>query len=570
MGNVIATFDYETDPFKFGRVPKPFTCGFYDGDTYTDFWGSDCTEQFIEFLTEWVMENKNEKMTVYAHNGGKFDFFYLLEHLDDDLFIINGRIAKASMFDGQIEFRDSLLILPMPLSAHDKDSISYDLFESELREKHKNEILKYQRKDCVSLHEWVSMFREKFGNGLTLAGAAFKQLKKTSYQVANTFDNFDSMFRNFYYGGRVQCFEVGDFTGDFQYVDINSAYPFAMLSQHWSGSKYIEQDTLPGGDNGSWYAEIDAVSKGALPIRGQDGKLYYPDDDTVRRYMATGWEINTGIKTKTLEIVKVIIVFRPLFTQDFAEYVKKFSAMKSEADRELRKAKESGDKVAIKYWSTQRMFAKLMLNSCYGKFGQDGRRFEKFCIHPFGEMPTDGLPWEPYSETDDFTIFSRPDPVDRFYNVATAASITGWVRAYLWEAICNSDRPLYCDTDSIICEKFNGEIGTELGQWDLEAKPTDVYIAQRKMYAMRLDDGATKTASKGVRLTFDQIKNGVLNGSQIITERDAPIFSLKKYQTTNVNNSVDFSHKFGARFLPRKTNFENIEKNACRNPEENA
>ena len=551
-----ASLDYETDPFKYGRTPKEFALGFYDGTSYWDFWGDDCTEQFINFLSNYIETDlyEDEQLIIYAHNGGKFDFFYLIEHLDPDLFMINGRIAKAALFGGRVEMRDSWLVLPLPLASNDKLEIDYKLFEKETRNHHKKEILHYLKRDCTSLHEWVTGFIDQFGLYMTLASAAFDQLKKTDYDIPTTFEEYDNLFRKFYYGGRVQCFEVGEFKGHFQYVDINSAYPTAMLDNHWYGGGYIEHTDFPKSKNGSWFAEIDAVSKGALPLKAADGKLYFPDDNEARRYLVTGWEINAGIETNTLDIKNIIATYRPKRKMNFSQYVNTFIKMKEDADLKMRECKKNGDEAGRLYWSARRTFAKLLLNSCYGKFGQDGRKFEKFCIVAHGEWPDD-VDWVPHGEHGDYTIYSRPDPSKRFYNVATAASITGWVRAFMWKSINQSQRPLYCDTDSIICEKFNGDLGLGLGEWDMEARATEVYIAQRKMYAMKVYKKQWpffdhKTASKGVRLTYDQIEEGVITGQSIVTERDAPAFSLQH----------------GARFFSRKTDFENIKKNSLRNP----
>lgn len=528
----VATIDAETDPFLYGREPNPFCWGFYDGDSYVDFWGDDSTEQLIDYLRDL------DGVTIYAHNGGKFDFFFLLPWLDPDLMIINGRIAKATMFEGAIELRDSWLILPMSLSTMQKDATDYTWFEREKREKYRREILNYLRSDCIYLHEWVTRFIDQFGNGLTLAGAAFKQLKKTGYDVTKSYNDYDEKFRAFYYGGRVQCFQVGAFTGHFKYYDINSAYPETMLSKHWHGTQYIELLRLPDPEKygGSWFAEIDAVSYGALPCRGDDGRLHFYNDDAVRRYFVTGHEINAGLDTGTLTIKNVIRAYRPLFTADFSEYVNRFYAMKNEAGADLEKTPENPDAKA------RYIFAKLMLNSAYGKFGQDGRKFEKFCICEFGEWP-DGEGWLPYADTETGQrLFVRPDPQDSFFNVATAASITGAVRAKLWRTICAAKNPLYCDTDSLICENADIELGRELGQWKVEAEPVEVYIAQRKMYAMKDANGATKTASKGVRLTFEQIKEGVLTKQNLTFYRDAPAYSLK----------------YGQRFFSREVAFKNI------------
>jgi hypothetical protein len=554
----IAVIDSETDPFLYGRTPKPFVWGFYDGETYIHFWGDDCTEQLIDYLKD------EEDLIIYAHNGGKFDFFYMLNYLDADISLINGRIAKATLFNKKIELRDSYLILPLPLSAHGKDDIDYNKMEAAIRETHKAEILRYLQTDCTSLFDWVKNFRDQFGGGLTLAGSAFKQLKKTEYPYQPTGLSFDETFRPYYSGGRVQCFEVGAFVDDLIYVDIHSAYPYAMTFNHWTGSQYRETLRIPDRENGSYYCKIDAVSKGALPFK-VDNDTYYPSDDIVRTYYCSGWEVLSGLKTNTLFIKKVHRVYLPTFTADFCAYVDKFFAMKANAD--IERAKHSEGSAGYRHWDAIRTFAKLMLNSCYGKFGQDGRKFEAFILCEYGDVPDPYLDrgelkrWKSYAEAEGFiSIFNRPDPVESFYNVATAASITGFVRAYLWENICKSDGVLYCDTDSIICRKFGGVISPALGDWGVEARLSEAYIAQKKMYALRVNPvtpiGAidkTKTASKGVRLTFDQIKNGVLSRENIHHTKDAPAFSLK----------------FGARFTQREINFKNLQENACTNPPDN-
>lgn len=546
----IAACDCETDPFKYGRVPHPFAWGFRDEDSYSQFWGADSTRDFIDYL-------KDEKdLIIYAHNGGKFDFFYLLPYLDPDIQIINGRIAKATLFDGAVELRDSYLIYPLSLKEDDKLDIDYEKMEAENRELNKPEILRYLRRDCDVLYDIVKNFRDEYGGGLTLAGAAFKQLKLTGYPTEPTFDNFDSMLRPFYMGGRVQCFETGAFYGERIYVDIHSAYPYAMTFNHWNGSGYRETLRVPDTENGSWFAKIIAVSRGALPYK-QDGKTFYPDDNKKREYYASGWEIIAGLETGTLDVKKVIRVYRPTFTANFQEYVSRFFALKDKADQERAKCPEGSPEWY--HWHRLRTFAKLMLNSCYGKFGQDGRGFEAFKLCEYGDIPDDLHDWKPYAEADGLiSIYNRPDPVDRFYNVATAASITGFVRAYLWKNICASDGVLYCDTDSIICKRFGGSISDKLGDWGVEANLTEAYIAQKKMYALLTNktgkDGQfiKKVASKGVKLSFDQIKNGVLTCENITHAKESPAFSLK----------------FGARFVEKEINFKNIAQNACTIPED--
>lgn len=534
----ISVIDVESDPFEFGLHVKPFAAGHWDGETYTQFWGDDCIEQLMKYLAT------EPEQIIYAHNGGKFDFFFMLDHIDENLKIINGRISQATILNGLHEIRDSYLILPIPLKAHGKKVISYRKMRKQFREKYKKEILEYLRYDCTSLYDLVSAFREKYGGGLTLAGAAFSQLKKTGYEVKNTFDNFDSKFREFYFGGRVECFKTGAFYGEYIYVDIHSAYSFAMISRHWHGSVYSTVKELPT-DDFSYFADIDAVSRGALPLK-ENGKLIFHNDEIVRRYKVTGWEVQAGLDTGTLDVKEIHAVYKPLFKSDFCAYVKKFFAEKDAAAKILEECAREGDKDSDKFWSAKiaYIFAKLMLNSCYGKFGQDGRKFEEYAITPFGGYP-EGEEWKEYSFTETgHTIFNKPSPSDRFFNVATAASITGFVRAHLWRSICTSVEPLYCDTDAIMCKVFRGEIGDKLGQWGVEARPIEVYIAQKKMYAIKMEDGSTKKACKGVRLKFNDIKNGVLNKQNVVFKKPSPAFSLK----------------YGARFFTREINFKDVGK----------
>jgi hypothetical protein len=471
---------------------------------------------------------------------------FLLPYLDPDLMLINGRISRATMLEGRVELRDSYSIIPIALREIEKDEIDYNYFNVCERDKHRPEILKYLQKDCVELFNLVDNFINRFGFNMTLAGTAFKEIKKTGYEIGRCSEQYDEFFRQFYFGGRVQCFEVGKFEGKFDFVDINSAYPFSMTHRHWYGNGYLEKLKLPDpSKNGSWFADIEAVSHGALPIRSD--KLYFPGDDTVRNYKASGWEINTALELGALKIKKVNRVYVPTLLNDFSVYIEKYY-------KEKATAKERG--LEIKQNRIDYIFAKLLQNSGYGKFAQDPRKFKEYKILPLGEWP-DGDEWEYVSDSEaGFTFFEKAAPGHVYFNVCTAASITAFVRAYLFKAIKQCKRPIYCDTDSLICEKFAGEIGNELGQWSREFTIEEGYVAGRKMYAVRGGD-KIKTASKGVRLSFDEIKTGVLTKTNKKYYKDAPTYSVRQYENSDL---------FGARYSDgRIVDFENIEKNTLQN-----
>jgi len=228
---LIATLDFETDPFKYGRDPEPFCAGLAVEDgSYYHFWGAYCNEQIADFVAD-------EKLRIYAHNGGKFDYFFMLKYLSMKMMLINGRISKARL--GKSVLVDSYLIFPMALRELNKDEIDYSIMEREERNKSENkkEILAYLRGDCEYLLKWVLKFNERFGVKLTVAAAAFGELEKTGYPCKKpSSEKYDDIFRSYYYGGRTQNFKSGVIEGAYEIWDINSAYPEAMKQKHPYGT----------------------------------------------------------------------------------------------------------------------------------------------------------------------------------------------------------------------------------------------------------------------------------------------------------------------------------------------
>ena len=582
----VVTIDAETDPFsdefrRIGRIPKPFCWGVFDGEKYHEIWatldefGDTDYLKMNKELVQYLFTTYGKGARVYAHNGGKFDYFYLLEHLTGKPRIINGRISEASLRrNPKIKFFDSYNIMPVPLSAIEKDEFNYEKMDFRVREKYKLEILKYLKNDCVYLWHAVTTFIENFGINLTVSGASIKQLKITGYEVPKTFEDHDNIFRKYYHGGRVECFEKGIFKTPLKFFDINSAYPWAMTLKHPHGKPVFIGDELPTNKNALYFATIKAVTKGCLVYKEKvDGiiKSFYPTDDEPRIYNTTSWEIQAGLRTGTLEILEVIECWAyPVTRQrDFKEFVYKFYELKAQAKEDKNK--------------TMELFYKLILNSCYGKFGIDGRKFEEIIIDDgeiefyrsveLAELENPQLEDEDtekyneriaeqvfyfYARTDDgIDLYSRPTPKLQFIDVAVASSITGCVRAYLFEHIHKCKRPIYCDTDSILCEEFTGAINKELGGWDYEGMSTDSYIVAKKMYACKLMDldenglQKLKVACKGVRLSYAEIKHGTDNATQCVRyENIAPSFSLS----------------MGVRYIHRELNFKNMLLDTSKNP----
>jgi hypothetical protein len=511
---VNAVIDFETDPFLYGRVPKPFVAGFYDGEIYREFWGDDCVLQLMQFL-----DDSPKAYRIYAHNGGKFDFFFLLDDLENPLKIINGRIVKAK--SGKHEFRDSYAIIPLPLSAYQKDEIDYRLFEREAREQNRAAISKYLRGDCEYLLRLVSAFWERFGDRLTIGTTAIKKLQEF-HPFDSQFESHDKTFRPFYFGGRVEAFETGILKGDWHVYDVNSMYPYVMAEyDHPTGNEYAmayngimdkKGNISTVGAYPMFFAEIECQQQGAFPVRMKDRPLNFNVPEGI--FQVTSHELKAAVKAGRVQNVKVLKVWAPEKVIRFKEYVSVYMAEKIAA-------KKAGDKVG-------EIFAKLLLNSAYGKFGQSPDNYKDFYIqHPGDDQPEE--PYELYStHPGGVILWQKESPSKRYFDVATAASVTGAARSVLLGALSSRGRIAYCDTDSVISDgPLRGlQIDSAtLGAWKLEATGDLLAIGGKKLYALRRGKDAIKSASKGVRLSDAQIFD-IARGKTVQWHNDAPTFSL--------------------------------------------
>lgn len=523
-----AVVDCETDPFLAGRVPVPFLWGFYDGSVYLTFTD---TDKLAEYLKEY-------DGVVYAHNGGKFDWHFLKDYFEADttVMLINGRLSKAKF--GNAELRDSWNILPVPLAAYQKDEIDYAIMEADERTKPENwqKIMDYLRGDCVYLYALIAAFRDRHGPVLTQASAALKSWKARTGQDApqSTVEYYDT-FRPYYYGGRVQCFASGVGREDFSVFDINSAYPYAMLSPHPASLTFFKARPNDleafANENPAACITLDCVSDGHLPWREAPGKkIYYPDDKQVRTYHVTGHEIITAFNHGLIDKIKNVRAYYWKDCRDFSDFILPLY-------NERLEAKAAGNKAAD-------ILAKLEMNSLYGKFGSDPRRYKAYKLfgpESLGELLAGAVSGEkrPYALSGEFGHLLLGEapltaPEERFYNVATALSVTGYVRAYLADAINRVEKVLYCDTDSLaIVGAHDLPIGKELGQWESEGDFIRWAIAGRKMYAFERPTPDPKTGevwkvrSKGVRLDWRELLT-VAEGGAVDYTFDAPTFGVRK------------------------------------------
>jgi len=542
--------DSETDPFAPDVIPKPFIWGLYNGVDYYEFTD---TDDFCDFVAA-------RSIVLYAHNGGKFDWHFLSHRFESGtpILVIAGRLSRFVI--GECEFRDSINIYAKPLDAFNKEKFDYDKMHESVRDQYMPEIKTYLKSDCENLYNLVNGFINEYGFNITTASAAMKfwrmKLPTGRNKVPRSDGFFYDCFKRFFFGGRVQCFEQGDITIDALSADINSAYPNAMMEKHPYGLFYCSYEHKPRKKMDKWgpmFFDVECIAHGCFCFRGKDGALYYPDDKIMRFYHVTGWELIAAIETDTVDALKILTHYEFEELKDFSDYINYFWEKRLEF-------KAAGDKHGSD-------FAKLMMNALYGKFATNPERYKENFLVPKEEFYKDFVNGE-LEETDswhefrEWVIVSREqdNSKKKFFNLATAASITGYNRAKLWRAICECERPLYCDTDSITAVSFDTKksvtLGTELGQWEIEHEYDRVVICGKKLYAFHTrgekmgKEKAWKIASKGSRLTFKQIIR-VAAGKPVKWKSIAPTFSVAKSEPSFISREIKATAG-DSRYVPRR------------------
>jgi hypothetical protein len=261
---------------------------------------------------------------------------------------------------------------------------------------------------------------------------------------------------------------------------------------------------------------------GAFPVRNRDG-LHFDTDSgtfhvTIHEYLAA---IETGLFDVS-DIVKTIDFEQ---TTNFEKFVDKFHTLRREAQLK-------GDDIGA-------LFYKYVGNSCYGKFAQRPDDYYSYILTDDHTNP--GEDWKPCTifQFAGYILWERPSDSAVRYNVATGASITGAARSLLIRALAKAQRPLYCDTDSIICERLNADNidATKLGYWKIEKCGNLLAIAGRKLYALFQGDECLKMASKGVHLTSQDIVE-VAKGGKVTWKKDAPTFDFKTHSARYITRNI--------------------------------
>lgn len=558
----IAILDMETDPFddKLREHIKPFLCVLYSDEFEPIIIWEQDDVRFRERVVG-AIAGLPARYTIYAHNGGKFDFMFLVSKLRGDVKFKGRGIMAAKI--GNHELRDSSHIIPERLASFAKDKFDYSRNLKANREHWRKEIIEYCIADCRYTLDIVKSFVANYGFKLTIGQAAMGELRK-HYNVTRINQGFDRQLRQFYFGGRVECLQGrGHFIGDYKLFDVNSMYPAVMANCEHPIGGFDDYDLRRGEPTDKTvFVDLSCRNYGALIGRDEEGftSATIPNG----RFKTTIFEYRVAQEFGLIEDVEIHACWDCKRRTTFDQFILPLYENRLKTKTAMGELKALGLQTTAGFMDLKKddIFFKLLLNNSYGKFAMNPANYKEHYLTDPGKMPPaewfktlEGLDDEdriaylqPIFENGEYAIWQKPSPSFRYHNVGTAASITGAARAVLLAAIQQADDAIYCDTDSLISRSLSGVPlhKSELGAWDLEDEFTEVIVNGKKLYAVRhrtpkiltpeqIANGAKPdytVKSKGTgRLTWDDMLQ-MLNGGNVVKFNSAPTldkFSRQRY-----------------------------------------
>ncbi|MEM4721435.1 MAG: DNA polymerase [Candidatus Methanomethylicaceae archaeon] len=431
------------------RVIREEECVFEDVDV------------FLGFIERHA--RKNRTLYVFAHNiAYDLELIGLLPKLHERGFSIVDLVMndppnyiKAARKDTRIVFVDTFNYWQVSVEAMGK-AIGREKGKYEQVEGDREALVEYCRTDVLILAEYLLEYvrfirkNELGAFKLTLASQAFSAYRaKFMHEeiIVHNDQRALKLERDAYYGGRVECFRIGYFQGQLFYkLDVNSMYPFVMKAFEYPKKLVAYSENVPLSvlekclKTHYVIADVEITTQTpAYPCRVKD-RLCFP----VGRFRTVlhQSELLIALKENAIKHVFRLAIYEKGLL--FGEYVDYFYKIKEEAEQ----AKNE----------VQRGFAKILLNSLYGKFGQSGHHtvwMENPGNQRFGRLVG-------YSER----LGRRVETVylgnkirvswnegESYYSCPSiAGAVTAYARSVLWNYIetANRENVYYCDTDSLI------------------------------------------------------------------------------------------------------------------------
>ncbi|MEM2506958.1 MAG: DNA polymerase [Nitrososphaeria archaeon] len=439
--------------------------------------------RFFDIL-ESHLRNKN-RLWVVSHNQ-HFDFnlldgfkellsrqFRITKMvLESDVFIIKAVKALSSLV-----FVDSTNYFKAPLNELGKQ-INLQKLEIDFENCSEEQLITYCVRDVEILSEYFIKFlrwwsTNNLGNfAFSAAGLAFNAFKHrfmTHKIFVHDNENAIKLELESYRGGRNECFRLGEINEKLYKLDVNSMYPSVMRFNEYpvkfvKFTRNVTVDKLK-----ELIKKYHVIAKVKLNTEENAyaykmHKLIFPIGTFI--VTLTTPEISYALKNDHILDIYECAFYNKAYI--FKDYVDFFYKMKLEAEK-------SGNKVV-------RAFAKLLMNSLYGKFAQKVRELSELPMPPildFGTTlyldSTKGERFKIYFVNGKAYKLEKQEKLFYDANVAIASHVTAYARMYLYELMKTAglENVYYTDTDSLIVNetgynRLKHLVGNELGMLKLE------------------------------------------------------------------------------------------------------
>lgn len=506
------------------------------------------TDEFFEFLLD--KQRSKQKMWVFAHNVG-FDVrvLDLPTYVNDRDFkseppIINDRVFIWDVKTGKatITFMDTANYGVHSVSQLGSD-MGYDKLDIDFDTDNIDELITYCKRDVEILRRFVLSYitfiqENNLGEvRVTIASQAFTTYRyKFMHKQPMIHINEDvlRLERSGYYGGRTECFFIGTLEGETHYyVDVNSMYPYVMLTKKIPHTLIGHSRNVPVRYLGVRLSKFYVVAK----VRLNTDKIIYPYRRGKRLIFPVGRFITTlhhselelAYKHGHIEHVYECAIYEHDYL--FSDYVRFFYDLKQRYGREGKK--------------TWRLITKLFLNSLYGKFGQIQPTRKLLLVDKGDEIiripnltEEDLLQLDHIYTSEMFRITGSHKESNRHFQLlmwygslyeesregetlyscpSIAGSVTAYARIRLWEimSLAGLDNVYYIDTDSCIVNQdgYNNLAPmlneNEIGMLALEDTTERVVIHGNKDYEFGdtvRHKGLPKTAVQTKQDTWEYVQ----------------------------------------------------------------
>jgi hypothetical protein len=375
---------------------------------------------------------------------------------------------------------------------------------------------------------WKTNKLGKFGfTAPSLAMAAFRHLPSTTQILAHQEPDVRALERDSYFGGQLEAYKLGDIDEPVFQYDVASLYPSVMKKErfpvHLRKFNITDKAKLgpPPCNTLVSIAQVYLVSPSeTFPVRTKQGVCYMCGD---------GWVTLAGPELCYAARRGYIFAHRSwseyCCREIFGDFVDYFWKMKIQGQ-------EEGDIV-------KRTFAKLLLNSLYGKFGQIGANL---------------VPCHDYQPAIEFGLSTMTNPIDgvvrRFLSFSdivfeekrgkelafSIPAISSFVTAFARQkmrrirSIAGVGNYFYQSTDSLMVNEHGREhlekegliADGVLGKLNLEASGDSAWIGGLHFYRIgqKLTEGSKKLTAetidrfRWVEPHFDSLKTVIQRGGR--------------------------------------------------------